>query len=308
VRIDHAIPAQLRDPARVHTSDVLALALASLALAPAAASCVPPSHSTVAYRSIPGVARNLTSLDLYMPPKRCRHRKAVPVVAWVHGGGYRKGDKAQQVADKVALFAKRGWIVASINYRLSRPAAGAARYPDHYDDVASAVAWLRKHVRARGGDPKRIALLGHSAGADIVSNVAVNPAYLKRRGQPLRALRCFAPLDTAGFDKPRASPREQLQWRVALSNLPDYMTATSATLIARRGTGIAPALTVYRGTPGRQRIETGFARRLRSLGVPATLVDARTLSHGQVNSRIGAPGDTVMTRPLVSFLRGCFKP
>ena len=201
---------------------------------------MPPSHATVAYRTVPGVARDLTSLDLYVPPKRCRQRKAVPVVVWVHGGGYRKGDKAQQVADKVALFAKRGWIFASVNYRLSRPAAGNARYPDHYDDVASAVAWLRKHVRGRGGDPKRIALLGHSAGADIVSNVAVNPAYLKRRGQSLRALRCFAPLDTAGFDKPRASPREQVQWRLALSNLPDYMTATSATLIAKRGTGIPP--------------------------------------------------------------------
>jgi arylformamidase len=194
-----------------------------------------------------------------------------------------------------------------VNYRLSRPAAGNARYPDHYDDVASAVAWLRKHVRKRGGDPKRIALLGHSAGADIVSNVAVNPAYLKRRGQPLRALRCFAPLDTAGFDKPRASPREQVQWRLALSNLPDYMTATSATLIARPGTGIPPALTVYRGTPRRQRIQTAFAQRLTSIGVTATLVDATALNHAQVNRQIGAPSDTVMTPPLVTFLRGCFQ-
>ena len=99
-----------------------------------------------------------------------------------------------------------------------------------------------------------------------------------------------------------------MQWRVALSNLPDYMTATSATLIARRGTGIAPAFTVYRGTPRRQRIETGFAERLRSLGVRTTLVDARSLNHAQVNNRIGAPGDTVMTPPLMSFLRGCFRP
>jgi arylformamidase len=289
---------------------VIALGLASLALAPASigASCAPPAHATLAYRSVPGVARNLTSLDLYVPPRRCRRRAAVPVVAWVHGGGYRKGDKGQQVADKVALFAERGWIFASINYRLSRPGAGAARYPDHYDDVASAVAWLRQHVRARGGDPRRIALLGHSAGADIVSNVAVNPAYLKRRGQSLRALRCFAPLDTAGFDKPRASPREQVQWQVALSNLPDYMTATSATLIAKRGTGIPPALTVYRGTPRRQSIETAFAARLRQIGARTTLVDARAYNHGQVNSRIGAPGETVMTPPLMKFLRTCLKP
>ena len=133
----------------------------------------------------------------------------------------------------------------------------------------------------------------------------MNPAYLAKHGQRLSALRCFAPLDTAGFDKPRASAREQVQWRVALGNQPGYRVLTSATLIARAGTGIAPALTVYRGTPGRQSIETGFAARLRSLGVPATLVDARTLTHGQVNQRIGAPGDTVMTPPLLRFLKGC---
>ncbi len=295
---------------RVRTVIGLTVAAASLLPATAeAATCVPSSHRTVAYRSIPGVARNLTSLDLYVPPARCRRRAQVPVVVWVHGGGYRKGDKAQQVAHKVALFAKRGWVFASVNYRLTKLTDPVpARYPSHYDDVAAAVAWVRTHVKRRGGDPRRIALLGHSAGADIVSNVAVNPRYLRGHGQRLSALRCFAPLDTAGFDKPRASPREQVQWRLALGNQPDYMTSTSATRIARRGTGIAPALTVYRGTPGRQRIETAFATRLRALGVPATLVDARSLNHAQVNARIGAPGDTVMTPPLVSFLRGCFKP
>ena len=290
----------------------IGLTVATAALLPAsaqAATCVPSTPRTVAYRSIPGVERNLTSLDLYVPPARCRKRDRVPVVVWVHGGGYRKGDKAQQVAHKVALFAKRGWIFASVNYRLTKLTDPVpARYPAHYDDVAAAVAWLRTHVKRRGGDPRRIALLGHSAGADIVSNVAVNPGYLRRHRQRLTALRCFAPLDTAGFDKPRASPREQVQWRLALGNKADYMTSTSATRIARRGTGIAPALTVYRGTPGRQRIETAFAARLRALDVPVTLVDARSLNHAQVNARIGAPGDTVMTPPLVGFLRKCFRP
>ncbi len=269
---------------------------------------MPRAPQTIAYRSVAGVARNLTSLDLYVPPKRCRRKGGAPVVVWVHGGGYRVGDKAQQIASKVALFASRGWVFASVNYRLSRPAAGAAKYPDHYDDVATAVTWLRHHLRRHGGNPRRIALLGHSAGADIVSNVAVNPTYLAKHGQKLTALRCFAPLDTAGFDKPRASAREQVQWRVALGNQPGYRVLTSATLIARAGVGIPPALTVFRGSAGRQSIETAFAARLRSLGVPATLVDARTLTHGQVSNRIGAPGDTVMTPPLLGFLKRCLRP
>ena len=153
-------------------------------------------------------------------------------------------------------------------------------------------------MKRRGGDPRRMALLGHSAGADIVSNVAVNPRYLRSHGQRLSALRCFAPLDTAGFDKPRASPREQVQWRLALGNQPDYMTSTSATLIARRGTGIAPALTVYRGTPRRQRIETAFAARLRALG-RAGDPGGRPAAQPRPGERSHrAPGDTVMTPPL----------
>ena len=87
------------------------------------------------------MARNLTSLDLYVPPARCRRRAQAPVVVWVHGGGYRKGDKAQQVAAKVALFAKRGWIFASVNYRLTKltgPGAGPLPRP------------LRRRGRGRG--------------------------------------------------------------------------------------------------------------------------------------------------------------
>jgi acetyl esterase/lipase len=263
---------------------------------------------TIAYRHVPGVAPNLTSLDLYLPRGACRAgRRRAPVVVWVHGGGYAVGDKAQQVAAKVRLFTRRGWIFASVNYRLSRAGdPSSARFLDHYDDVAAAVAWLRRHIAARRGDPSRIALLGHSAGADIVSNVAVNPRYLAGRGQPLTALRCAAPLDTAGFDKARASGREQRQWRVALGNEPTYLRSTSATLLVRPGIGIPPTFTVFRGTPGRIAIEQGFAAALRGAGVPVTLVDARALTHAQVNRRIGAPGDTVMTPPLVRFLTGCF--
>ena len=271
-------------------------------------SCVPSAHTTVAYRTVPRVAADLTSLDLYVPARRCRAAGGAPVVAWIHGGGYARGDKANQIRRKVALFAARGWIAASVNYRLTRPGDPAsARYPDHFDDVAAAVAWLRTNIGRRGGNPRRIALVGHSAGADIVSNVAVAPRYLAAHRQSLRALRCAAPLDTAGFDKPRAGPVEQGQWRLALGNLPDYLTSTSATLHVMPRIGIAPMLTVFRGTPARQRIEQRFAQALRAASVAATLVDARSLSHEEVNTRIGAPGDTVMTAPLLRFLGRCLR-
>ncbi len=290
-----------------------AVAAGALAATPAlAADCssAPPAE-TVAYERIPGVPANATSIDIYAPAAECRTDGGkAPVVMWVHGGGYHNGDKANQVADKVKVFSGLGYIFISANYRLTEAGnPDSAHYPDHYRDVAAAVAWVRANIWTRGGDPKRIALLGHSAGADIVSNVAVNPTWLEERGLGLGALRCAGPLDTEGFDKVRASDDgDELQWLDSLGNNPSYKTETSASLLIKSGTGIPPMITVFRGTALRQSIENDFAAALRAAGVAVTLIDARSLSHAEVNTRIGAAGDTVMTAPIVAFLADCFAP
>ncbi len=82
---------------------------------------------------------------------------------------------------------------------------------------------------------------------------------------------------------------------MALGNQPGYRILTSATLHRARRRGHPARAHRLPRHAGRQSIENAFAARLRSLGVPTTLVDARTLTHGQVSNRIGAPGDTVMT-------------
>ena len=259
---------------------------------------------TVAYRRLPGVPTRLTSLDVHTFAGACD----APVVVWVHGGGYAVGDKANQMTDKVRLAHEQGWVLVSVNYRLTQPGQSwSAQYPDHYDDVAHALQWVHANVAKYGGDPDRIALLGHSAGADIVANVVTNPEYLARVGLQPSDLACFGPLDTEGFDKTAAGQAEQGQWQRALGNSPSYLHDTSGTVIATADAGIPPAIGVVRGAPGRRAIETAFLARLAELGVPTTTIEARGLSHGDVNSRIGAPGDAVMTPPLVSFLDGCFR-
>lgn len=272
------------------------------------ANCAAPElPSTVPYKTVAGIDPNLVSLDIHTQPGLCD----APVVMWVHGGGYRTGDKANQIADKVALANSRGWILVSVNYRLTdEGAAGSARFPDHFQDVADSVAWVHAHIGSYGGDPDRFALMGHSAGADIVANVVTNPAYLNTAGLDLGTVSCAGPLDTEGFDKTAAGAGdpdgERDQWRLALGNNPDYLTATSATNLIRPGIGIPPMIGVVRGTPRRQDIEATFLRSLRAAGIPATTIDATTLSHNEVNSRIGRPGDTVMTEPIVTFLSDCF--
>src|SRR5262245_17271321 len=97
-------------------------AAALLALAPAAgaATCKPPSKpTTVAYERISGVPADATSVDVWAPAKACRPKGGAPVVIWVHGGAYQTGDKANRMADKVKLFTGRGYVLVSVNYRLS---------------------------------------------------------------------------------------------------------------------------------------------------------------------------------------------
>ena len=295
---------------------LVATAAAAAAATPAMAaprrSCtIATAPRTFAYEHLAGVPANATSLDVWAPSPRCRagSRRAA-VVLWVHGGAYRAGDKRNAVADKVRLFNARGWVFVSVNYRLTKIRdPSSARYPDHFRDVAAAIAWTRAHASSFGGDRRRLAVLGHSAGADIVSNVITNPRWLGERGLPLRAVRCAGPLDTAGFDKTRVpdGSDQSAQWRIALGNAPNYKVTTSATLLARPRTGVPPVITVVRGVPLRQSIETAFAAAIRRAGAPATVIDARSLTHEQVNRRIGAAGDTVMTPPLTRFLRGCFQ-
>ena len=111
-------------------------------------------------------------LDIY----REQGLHAAPVIIIVHGGAYMFGDKAAIPFPTVAQFlAAHGMIVASINYRL----APAADWPAAIQDVAHATAFMHDQAASFGGDPARIVLLGHSAGATDVAGYV-----LDRRFQP----------------------------------------------------------------------------------------------------------------------------
>ena len=91
-----------------------------------AASACPGSTTRVQdipYASVTGVDPGLLSLDVYPPTHGC----PAPVVVWVHGGGWRAGDKSNQMADKVRLWRDAGYTVVSVNYRLTDPASDTDR-------------------------------------------------------------------------------------------------------------------------------------------------------------------------------------
>jgi acetyl esterase/lipase len=260
-----------------------------------------PGVRDVAYASDDAQQR----LDVYPASHGC----PAPVVVWVHGGGWRAGDKRNQLRDKVRLWNVAGYTVVSVDYRLTDPAAATpVRFPTHAQDVAAAVAWVHDHVAEYGGDPDSIAVVGHSAGAQLAATIATDPARLGAHGLGLDALRCAAALDTEGYDVAAMASRGNPIYRDAFGDDPATWTEASPVEHVAAGTGIPRFLVVERGTPRRRRAADAFVVRLRDAGVPVTGVDAGSLTHGEVNAAVGADGDQVVTPPLETFLAECFAP
>jgi acetyl esterase/lipase len=113
-------------------------------------------------------------LDVYRPAEEGPH----PVLVFVHGGSWEKGSK-DDYPWLGRRFAAEGYVTAVINYRLA-PEFG---YDDFMADTAKAVAFVHDHADEWGGDPERLFLAGHSAGAYNAVQVAVAPEFLEAEGK-----------------------------------------------------------------------------------------------------------------------------
>lgn len=138
------------------------------------------------------------SLDLYLPGRAPLAAKAAgaeatpPLFVYIHGGAWVSGDK-RQYADLGEALARRGVMVAVINYRLS--GEGGVRHPAHAQDAAAAVSWLRKHAAELGFDKSRIFVGGHSAGAHIAALLAYEPSLLAAVGERPDMIRGYIGLE-----------------------------------------------------------------------------------------------------------------
>jgi acetyl esterase/lipase len=125
--------------------------------------------------------------------------KNAPVIVFIYGGSWSDGRK-DDYGFAGRAFAARGFIVVIADYRLVPEIA----FPGFIEDGAAAVAWTQKHIAAYGGDPRRIVLAGHSAGAYNAMMIALNGAYLKKAGADPSAIRGVAgisgPYDFYPFD------------------------------------------------------------------------------------------------------------
>ena len=124
-------------------------------------------------------------LDLYMPEGAAK----VPVVMWIHGGGWKTGDRSLYGAIG-RRFAEAGIGFAAISYRLSPK----VKHPAHVEDCARAFAWLYAHVADYGGDPDRLFVSGQSAGGHLSALLTLDPQYLKALNVPQGAIKGVIPM------------------------------------------------------------------------------------------------------------------
>ena len=227
------------------------------------------SHD-IAYGTLPR-----QRLDLYLP----RHPpgRPVPLVVFVHGGSWYWGAKNQYRFVGAAL-AEQGVVVAVINYRLYPE----AHLEDSVEDVVTAVAFAEREATRRTGDPARVYLMGHSAGAQLAALVALNPTRLAAVGVPavngfigLAGPYDFLPI-TDDYLKEYFGPQE----RYPLSQPVNFVSSASA-----------PALLVQglKDTTVRPRNADALGARLRAAGVPVENLLLEDDDHSTVLKRLARP-------------------
>lgn len=228
------------------------------------------------------------------------------MVVFVHGGGFSAGDKspAVLVENKARWFPAHGFVFLSVNYRL----APETVYPEQDEDVARALAAVRSHAAEWGGDPDVIFLIGHSAGAQLVTDLAVQRRFLTSAGVPFDALRGVISVDSdlydldfawqAGAGEPLVREIISMVYGPAAS-WPGK--ATSAAL--QRATPPPPLLLFHANDPQSIscRATLRFAAQVQAVGGTVELSDAREKDHSHLGRDIGTPGDWI-TATVASFL------
>ena len=186
-----------------------------------------PSHQDVLYLEGGDPRRNV--LDIYAPDDA----KGLPVVLYVHGGGWSRGDK-KAVHSKALLFTNEDYLFISTNYRLSP----SVKHPVHVSDIAAVIAWVHRNIGGYGGDPERIGIMGHSAGAHLVSLVATDERRLAAHGLKLNVIKAVIPID-GGYEIAEFVETDPPRWSPVFTSDPKAQKDASPLYHVEAGKGIA---------------------------------------------------------------------
>ena len=255
-----------------------------------------------------GHARHV--LDIYAP----EGAKNLPVVFWIHGGGWQQGDKSD-VETKPKWFMDKGFVFVSTNYRLL-PEVDMGTL---IRDCAKSFAWVQKNIAQHGGDPKHILVGGHSAGAQLAAILCTDDRYLKEAGADFGALIGSVPVDGDTYDIPAIIETAETRLRVHGMPMPKFGHRLkfggdsekhkdfSAVKHVAKGKGIPPFLILHVANHPDTSIQAKrFGTVLTEAGVPTTVFGAKDTDHSKLNDDLGKPGDPA-TAALSEFVAKVLK-
>ena len=227
-------------------------------------------HAGIAY----GPAER-QGLDVYAPEAA----RDAPVIVFWYGGAWVEGSKDDYRFVGAAL-AESGYVAVVADYRLYP----AVRFPLFVQDGALAVRWAGDHVRDYGGDPRRLFVAGHSAGAHLAAMLAVQPRWLQEAGVDAGAIRGLIGLSGPYALEPNTAELSAIF--AAPFAARDWQPAAQASPSAR------PALLLHGGdddvvSPGQAE---AMAAALRAAGVPVELEIYPGRGHADLVAALSAPG------------------
>lgn len=248
----------------------------------------PKPSLTVQYGSAAG-----QEMDVFLPLRKYGVAAGAPVIIMVHGGAWCIGDKAsvRVTKNKTGRWLPKGFIFVSVNYRMLPDGAGVMTQAG---DVAQAIAYVQRHAAEWNGDAGKIILVGHSAGAHLVSLLGADPGSLK----PWLGT---VSLDSAAMDVAAIMKKKHAAFYDDAFGRDKAAWAAASPLMQLSGRSIP-----WLGVCSSRRKDScaqahAFAAKAASLGVKAEVLE-ENLKHGEINEDLGAPG--AYTDAVETFMRG----
>lgn len=240
---------------------------------------------------------HLQALDVYSPKEGSGH----PVIVWIHGGGWKKGDKAG-LQKKPQAFVEKGYVLVSINYRF----LPEVTLKEMMSDIAKAIRWVRENAAKHRGDPDSLVIMGHSAGAHLAALVCTDARYLKAEAVPMNALKGCVPLDVSAYDVPKrlkdggsVAPATIIQ---VFGETEEQQREFSPVYHIASGKGIPPFLILHVASRDDTKAQAHWLKeKLMGAGVKAEVVAAEGKTHGTISTDLGG-ADDAPTKELWKFL------
>jgi acetyl esterase/lipase len=243
--------------------------------------------------------KSLQSLDIYWQGKN----QKMPVIIYVHGGGWAFGDKSD-VHEKPGFFLSQGIAFISMNYRLRWDNTVF----DQVQDVVKVITWVRQNASTYGLDENAIILMGHAAGAHLVSLAATNQSYLRTAGLDLNVIDAVVSIDTASFDINRlmvelGSFVERRQHRLIFGDDEEVWRQSSPYHHVQKGKNIPAFAILYVEESEETKLQAmGFAKKLGAADVDTLVIPGNDKTSQSIDEELGSEGD-VSTQALMAFIR-----